>query len=191
MRGIRDIRITGIIFSDTIPIGADTTLVSIMTRNFMSNTIGARVAVGIRASMGLVLPELLDLAAIPLEPPALAVAILEHPPLGFLAPEQLVLVFVLMEPLDLANIPEPLVQVNTPELLDRGNTPEPRVMGNLSEPLDRGNIPEPRVLGNIPEPLVMGNIPKPLVMADRNLKKPDMMRKKSSKGNQRAFSEIR
>jgi hypothetical protein len=145
MRGIRDIRITGIIFSDTIPIGADTTLVSIMTRNFMSNTIGARVAVGIKASMGLVLPEPLDPANIP-EPPVLAFAILEHPPLGFLALEQLVLVFVLMEPLDLANIPEPLV---------------------------------------------LGNIPKPLVMAARNLKKPDMMRKKSSKGNQRAFSEIR
>ncbi len=164
MRGIRDIRITGIIFSDTIPIGADTTLVSIMTRNFMSNTIGARVAVGIKASMGLVLPEPLDLAAIPLAPPALAVALLEHPPLGFLAPEQLVLVFVLMEPLDLANIPEPLD------------------LGNLPEPLDRGNIPEPRVLGNIPEPLVM---------AARNLKKPDLMREKSSTGNQRAFSEIR
>jgi len=114
MRGIRDIRITGIIFSDTIPIGADTTLVSIMTRNFMSNTIGARVAVGIKASMGLVLPEPLDLAAIPLAPPALAVALLEHPPLGFLPPEPLVLAAIPLEPPVLAFVLlRPLVLVFT------------------------------------------------------------------------------
>jgi hypothetical protein len=182
MRGIRDIRITGIIFSDSILIGADTELVSIMTRIFIISTIVARVAVGNKASMGLVLPEPQVLAAIPLEPPALVVALLEHPPLGLLAPEQLVLVFVLMEPLDLGNIPESLVLANTPQPLLLGNLLEPLVMGNLPEPLDRGNIPEP---------LVKGNIPKPLVMAARNLKKPDMMRKKSSKGNQCAFSEIR
>jgi hypothetical protein len=68
MRGIRDIRITGIIFSDTIPIGADTTLVSIMTRIFIISTIVARVAVGSKASMGLVLPEPLDPGNIPEQP---------------------------------------------------------------------------------------------------------------------------
>jgi hypothetical protein len=74
----------------------------------------------------------------------------------FMAREQLVLVFVLREPLDLSNIPEPLVLAN---------------------------LPEPLVMGNRPEPLDRGNTPKPLDLAARNLKKPDMMRKKSSKGN--------
>jgi len=66
MRGIRGIRITGIIFSDSILIGAGTTLVSIMTRIFIISTIVARVAVGIKASsMGLVLLKPLDLAILP------------------------------------------------------------------------------------------------------------------------------
>ena len=51
MRGIRDILITGQIFSDSIPIGADTKLVSIMTRIFIINTIAAKGEVGIKDSM--------------------------------------------------------------------------------------------------------------------------------------------
>jgi hypothetical protein len=126
MRGINTILITGKIFSDSIPIGADTEPVSIMTRIFIISTIVARVAVGIKASVAFVLPEPLVLALV---------------------------------------------------------NPQPLVRGNTPEPLDLANTPQPLLLGNLPEPLVMGNIPKPLVMAARNLKKPDMMRKKSSKGN--------
>ena len=48
---MRDSRITGKIFSDSIPIGANTRLVSIMTRIFITGTIAARVQVGIKDSM--------------------------------------------------------------------------------------------------------------------------------------------
>jgi hypothetical protein len=99
MLGINAILITGRILNKSIPIGANTELVSIMTRISIISTIVARAAAGIKASMGLVLPEPLVLAAIPLEPPALAFAILEHPRLGFLAPEPPVLAFVLLRPL--------------------------------------------------------------------------------------------
>jgi len=178
MRGINTILITGKILSDSIPIGADTELVSIMTRIFIISTIVARVEVGIKASMAFVLPEPLVRGNIP-EPLLLANT-----------PQPLDL-GNLPEPLLLANIPEPLDRGNTPKPLGLGNTPEPLLLGNLPESLDLANIPEPRGMGNLPESLDRGNTPKPLVMAARNLKKPDMMRKKSSKGNQRAFSEIR
>jgi hypothetical protein len=55
MRGINTILITGKIFSGGIPIGADIKPVGIMTRIFIISTIVARVAVGIKASMGSVL----------------------------------------------------------------------------------------------------------------------------------------
>jgi len=51
-RGIREIRITGRIFIKVIPIGADTNLAAVMTRNFIMSTIVARAEVGIKASMG-------------------------------------------------------------------------------------------------------------------------------------------
>jgi len=57
IRGIRDIVNTGIILSDSILIGADTKLASIMARIFIINTIVARVEVGIKDSMASVLPE--------------------------------------------------------------------------------------------------------------------------------------
>ena len=50
MRGISEILITGMIFSDSILIGADTNLASIMARIFIINTIGARGQVGIKDS---------------------------------------------------------------------------------------------------------------------------------------------
>jgi len=177
MRGINTILITGKIFSDSIPIGADTEPVSIMTRNFMSSTIVARVAVGIKASIGLVLPEPLVLALVNPEPLSRANI-----------PEPLVL-GNLPEPLDPGNIPESLDLGNTPEPLNLGNIPEPLVLPNLPEPLDPGNIPEsldlanlpePLVPGNTPEPLDLANLPEPLVLAATNRQKLLMMRKKSS-----------
>ena len=54
MPGIRDILITGIIFSDSILIGADTMPVSTMTRIFIIGTIVARGEVGIKDSMAAV-----------------------------------------------------------------------------------------------------------------------------------------
>jgi hypothetical protein len=103
MRGIRDIRITGIIFSDSILIGANTELGSIMTRIFMISTIGARGEVGIKVSMAFVPLELLVLAFV-----------LEHPPLVFIALEPPVLVFAILKPLDLFILPEPLLLVFAP-----------------------------------------------------------------------------
>ena len=55
------ILITGRIFSDSIPIGADTMLVSIMTRIFIISTIVARGEVGIKDSMASALLGLLVL----------------------------------------------------------------------------------------------------------------------------------
>jgi hypothetical protein len=60
IRGINKILITGKIFSASIPIGKDTTLVSVMTRIFIISTIVARVKDGIKDSMVLVLPPPLD-----------------------------------------------------------------------------------------------------------------------------------
>jgi hypothetical protein len=97
MRGINEIHITGRILLNGIPIGADTELVSIMTRIFIISTIVARVAVGIKASKGLVLPE---------------------PPVLGNIPEPLGLANI-PEPLGLPNIPEPLVLGNIPEPLVR------------------------------------------------------------------------
>jgi hypothetical protein len=105
MRGINTILITGKIFSDSIPIGADTEPVSIMTRIFIIGTIVARVAVGIKASIGLVLPE------------------------------PLVLALVNPEPLVRGNILEPLVLPNLPEPLDLANILEPLELSNIPEPL--------------------------------------------------------
>ena len=51
MRGINTILITGRILNKIIPIGADTTPVSIMTRIFIINTIAARGEGGIKDSM--------------------------------------------------------------------------------------------------------------------------------------------
>ena len=53
MRGIKGILITGMIFSNSILIGADTNLASIMARIFIINTIAAREQVGIKDSMEL------------------------------------------------------------------------------------------------------------------------------------------
>ena len=53
MRGIKTILITGRILNNSIPIGADTMQVSIMTRIFIINTIAARGEVGIRDSMAI------------------------------------------------------------------------------------------------------------------------------------------
>jgi len=82
--GIRDSLITGKVFSNSIPIGADTKLVSVMTRIFITGTIAARVQVGIKDSMASVLLEPLVMAYKPLEP--LVVAFLLLKPLrGMLA----------------------------------------------------------------------------------------------------------
>ncbi len=118
MRGIRDIRITGIIFSASILIGLTTMLASIMTRIFIIGTIVARGEVGIKASMAFVLLVPLVLAFILLEArgllsvprgqPVLAFDILRQPVLGFDIlkppellsglPEQSALPFALPEP---------------------------------------------------------------------------------------------
>ena len=67
IRGIRDILITGQIFSDNIPIGADTMLVSIMTGIFIIGTIMARGEVGIKDSaalMGLLVLEFMAVVVV-------------------------------------------------------------------------------------------------------------------------------
>jgi hypothetical protein len=68
MRGIRAIRITGGILNKSIPIGADTALVSAMTRIFIIRTIVAREEVGIRESMASVLPRFKVLPFVTIEP---------------------------------------------------------------------------------------------------------------------------
>ena len=93
MRGIRDIRITGIIFSDSILTGADTTLVSIMTRIFIISTIVARGEVGIKDSMAFVLPEPPVLVFALLGLLVLAFALLEPVVQAFMARGQPVLLF--------------------------------------------------------------------------------------------------
>jgi hypothetical protein len=143
MRGINTILITGKILSDSIPIGADTEPVSIMTRIFIISTIVARVAVGIKASKGLVLPE---------------------PPVLGNIPEPLGLANI-PEPLGLPNIPEPLVLANIPEPLVLGNLPEPLDLGNIPEPLVLGNIPEPLVRAFV-------NLEKLLLMRKKSSSRP-------------------
>ena len=99
------ILITGKVFSGSIPIGADIEPVSITTRIFIISTIVARVAVGIKASMGSVLPEPLALGNIP---DSLVLAnILELLALGNV-----------LELLALGNIPDSPVLANIPEPLD-------------------------------------------------------------------------
>ncbi len=87
MRGINKILITGIIFSDSILIGAITTPVSIMTRIFIIATIAARGKAGTKASTALVplgdlvrasgLRELLVPGSVLLGEPVLATGLLE------------------------------------------------------------------------------------------------------------------
>ena len=101
--GIRDSLITGKIFSDSIPIGADTKLVSVMTRIFITGTIAARVQVGIKDSMASVLLELLVMASKPLAP-MIAAFLLLKPLMGILATASaplgpLVLAFTRLAPL--------------------------------------------------------------------------------------------
>jgi hypothetical protein len=91
MRGINKILITCRILNKSIPIGADIAWVSVMTRIFTINTIVARGKAGIKDSMAFALPRLLVQAFMALEQPALA--------------------FVLLKPLDLAILPEPLLLV--------------------------------------------------------------------------------
>ena len=76
--GIRDSLITGKVFSNSIPIGADTKLVSIMTRIFISGTIAARVLVGIKDSMASAPQELLVMASKPLGPLVVAFLLLNQ-----------------------------------------------------------------------------------------------------------------
>lgn len=77
-RGISETLITGKISSDSTPTGADTMLVSAMTRIFIIGTIVARGKVGIEDSMAFVLLDMtfalmgpMVLAVLPLEPLAL------------------------------------------------------------------------------------------------------------------------
>jgi len=81
---MRESRITGKIFSDSIPIGANTRLVSVMTRIFITGTIAARVPVGIKDSMAFAPQELLVMASKPLEPLVVAFLLLK-PLMGMLA----------------------------------------------------------------------------------------------------------
>ena len=103
--GIREILITGKIFSDSIPIGADTKLVSVMTRIFITATIAARVQVGIKDSMASVLLGPLVMASKPLEPLVAAFLLLKRL-MGMLAAAS-----VPLGPLVLASVnPEKLLQ---------------------------------------------------------------------------------
>jgi len=82
--GIRGIPSTGKLFSDSIPIGADTRLASVMTRIFTTGTIAARVQVGIKDSTASVLLRPLVLPFMHPEP--LVMAFLPRKPLmGMLA----------------------------------------------------------------------------------------------------------
>ena len=89
------ILITGRILNKSIPIGADITLVSVMTRIFTISTIVARGEAGIKDSMAFVLPRLLVQAFMALEQPALAFVLLKLLDLVIL-PEPLLLVFALL-----------------------------------------------------------------------------------------------
>jgi hypothetical protein len=87
MRGIRDILNTGIILNDSILIGADTNLASIMTRIFIIGTSAARGEVGIKNPKEFV----------PLEPPVLEFVLPVLLLLEFVPPVLLVLAFMPME----------------------------------------------------------------------------------------------
>ncbi len=69
MHGIKASLSTGIIFVEIIPIGSDTEMVTVMTRNFIINTIVTRAEVGIKDSMA-VLP-LMDGARIKVAVPTM------------------------------------------------------------------------------------------------------------------------
>ena len=97
--GIREILITGKIFSDSIPIGADTKLVSVMTRIFITGTIAARVQVGIKDSMASVLLEPLVMASKPLGPLVPAFAPKEPLVMASKPLEPLAVAFLLLKPL--------------------------------------------------------------------------------------------
>ena len=99
MRGTDKILITGRILIKSIPIGADITLVSIMTRIFIINTIVARGKGGIKASMASVLLEPLVLAFVALEPLVLAFVLVEPLIQPSMPLEALVLAVLSLEPL--------------------------------------------------------------------------------------------
>ena len=137
--GIRGILNTGKVFSDSIPIGADTKLVSVMTRIFITGTIAARVQVGIKDSMASVL----------LEPPGLASAPQEPLVLAFMRPGPLVMAYKLLQPLVV------------------GFLPRKRLMGMLAtasdpqEPLVLASV--------LLEPLVLASVnPEKLLLARKN-----------------------
>jgi hypothetical protein len=103
MRGIRDILNTGIILSDSILIGADTRLVTTMTRIFITGTIVARGEVGIKDSM----------AFVPKEPPVMDLVPKEPPVLAIIPKEPAVLAIIPKDPPVLALIPKqpPVLEV--------------------------------------------------------------------------------
>ena len=90
--GINAILITGRISNKDIPIGADITLVSVMTRIFITSTIVAMGKVGIKDSMASVLLEPLVPAFVALELLFLVVLTLEPLLLGFVNLEKLLMV---------------------------------------------------------------------------------------------------
>jgi hypothetical protein len=91
IRGIRDILNTGIILSDSILNGADTRLVSTMTRIFIIGTIAARGEVGIKDPVALVPKEAPVLDFVPKEAPVLDIVPKEEPVLDFVPKEEPVL----------------------------------------------------------------------------------------------------
>ena len=106
MRGIRDILNTGIILSDSILNGADTRLVSTMTRIFIIGTIVARGEVGTKDPMALVPKEAPVLAIVPKGPPVLAFVPKEAPVLAIVPKEAPVQAFVPKELPVLAFVPK-------------------------------------------------------------------------------------
>ncbi len=149
--GIRDILITGKTFSDSIPIGADTKLVSVMTRIFITGTIAARVQVGIKDSMASVLPESLVMAYKPQDPLVVAFLLLK-PLMGMLATasvplgplvlgsapqEPLVLAFMRPGPLGLTSVnPEKLILARK----DRNSSSPPGASSQIAQPGRSGII---------------------------------------------------
>jgi hypothetical protein len=139
--GIREILITGKIFSDSIPIGANTKLVSVMTRIFITGTIAGRVQGGIKDSMASALLEPLVMASALLEPLVMA-----SKPL-----EPLVAAFLLLKPLmgmlATASVPPgPLVlaAVNPEKLLlarkNRSSSSPPGASSQIAQPGRSGII---------------------------------------------------
>jgi hypothetical protein len=106
IRGIRDILNTGIILSDSILNGADTRLVSTMTRIFIIGTIVARGEVGTKDPMALVPKEAPVLAIVPKGPPVLAIVPKGPPVLAFVPKEPPVQAFVPKGPPVLALVPK-------------------------------------------------------------------------------------